>query len=216
MILARRRALTRMKHQGLVPKHQVLDNKISALYRNEIKATDMTFQLVPRDDHRRNLAEKAIQTWKDHFIGVLSGTAASFPEHLWCQIIPQAERQLLLIRQSKTNPNISAYAHVYCPHDYNAAPFVPVGMETLVHDKPKCRRTFAGHCSKGFFLGTSFDHYRSWTMWMHDTRSTRVSATVFHKHKYLTHPTIIPQCQPFLPPQWQQVMRDDARIHTPA
>ena len=115
MILARRRALTRIKHQGIEPKHQVLDNEISALYRNEIKSTNMTLQLVPPDDHRRNLAEKAIQTWKDHFISALSGTAASFPEHLWCQIIPQAEHQLLLLRQSKTNPKISAYAHMYGP-----------------------------------------------------------------------------------------------------
>ena len=27
-------------------------------------------------------------------------------------------------------------------------------------------------------------------MWMTDTRSTRVSATVYHKHKYLTTPTV--------------------------
>ena len=82
MILARRRALTRMKNQGIVPKPQVLDNEISGLYQNEIKATDMTFQLVPPDNHRHNIADKAIQTWKYHFIGVLSGTAAYFLEHL--------------------------------------------------------------------------------------------------------------------------------------
>ena len=98
MILARHRALTRMRHQGIEPKHQVLDNEISALYCNEIKSTNTTFQLVPSDDHRRNLAKKAIQTWKDHFIDILSGTAASFPEHLWCQIIPQAKRQVLHLR----------------------------------------------------------------------------------------------------------------------
>ena len=80
MILARQRALVCMKNQCIVPKHQVLDNEISALYQNEIKATNMTFKLVPPDDHCRNLAKKSIQTWKDHFIGVLSGTAASFPK----------------------------------------------------------------------------------------------------------------------------------------
>ena len=36
MILARRRALTRMKIQGIVPKHQVLDNEISVAYKAEI------------------------------------------------------------------------------------------------------------------------------------------------------------------------------------
>ena len=65
-------------------------------------------------------------------------------------------------------------------------------METLVHDKPKRRCTFAEHCNNGFVLGTLFDHYRACTMWMTDTRATRVSATVFHKHKYLTTPTVTP------------------------
>ena len=65
-------------------------------------------------------------------------------------------------------------------------------METLVHDKPKKRRTFAEHCSKGWVLGTSFEHYRAWTMWMKTTRALRVSATVFHKHKYISNPAITP------------------------
>ena len=98
MILTRQRALARMKLQGIIPKHEVLDNEISDAYRTEICDTNMTFQLVSPDNHRRNLAERAIQTWKDHFVGVLSGTASTFPLHLWCQIIHQAERQLLLLQ----------------------------------------------------------------------------------------------------------------------
>ena len=192
LILARRRGLARMRLQGIVPKHQILDNEISAAYRAEIAATGMTHQLVPPDDHRRNIAEKALQTWKDHFIGVLSGTADTFPLHLWCQIIPQVERQLLLLQQSNAHPKLSAYAHVYGPHNYDAHPFVPIGMETLVHEKPRRRKTFAEHCKKGFVLGTSFEHYRAWTIWMNETRATRVSGTVFHKHKYISTPAVTP------------------------
>ena len=92
----------------------------------------MTYQLVPPEDHRRNLAERAIQTWKDHFVGVLSGSTNTFLIQLWCQAILQAERQLLLLQQSRLNPKISAYANVYGTHDHNAHPFVPIGMETLV------------------------------------------------------------------------------------
>ena len=77
-----------------------------------------------------------IQTWKNHFVGVLSGTAATFPLHLWCQATPQAERQLMLFSMSNVNPKISSYTHVYGKHDHNAKPFVPIGMESLVHDKP--------------------------------------------------------------------------------
>ena len=120
--------------------------------------------MVLLDDHRRNIVEKSIQTWKDHFFGVISGTVATFPRHLWCQAIPQAERQLMLLRQTNINPKISTYAHVYGQQDYSTHPFDPIGMETLVHGKPRRRKTFAEHCSKGYVLGTSFEHYFAWEM----------------------------------------------------
>ena len=119
----------------------------------------MTYQLVPPDDHWRNIAERAIQTWKNHFVSVLSCAASTFPLHLWCRVIPQPERQLLLLSHSNVNTHISSYAHVYGQHDYSAEAFVPIGMESLVHDNPQRRRTFAEHCKKGFVLGTSFEHY---------------------------------------------------------
>ena len=151
----------------------------------------MEYQLIPPDDHRRNIAEKAIQTWKYHFIAALSGTCSNFPLHLWCQTIPQMERQLLL-RQSNSNPKISTYAYLYGHHDYNAVPFVPIGIESMTHDKPNRRKTFAKHCSKGWILGTSPEHYRCWIHWSNDTRTTRITATTFLKHKYLTNPTVTP------------------------
>eukprot|EP00804_Cyclotella_cryptica_P023928 CCRYP_010044-RA/>CCRYP_010044-RA protein AED:0.06 eAED:0.07 QI:0/0/0/1/1/1/3/0/1072 len=192
LILARTRALARMRACGLSPKRQVLDNEASAAYKQAILDSGMTYQLVPPDDHRRNVAEKAIQTWKDHFVAVISGTADKFPLHLWCQLIPHMERQLNLLRQSNANPKISAYAHLYGPHDYNAAPFVPLGMEALVHDKPHRRKTYAQHCSRGWIIGTSTEHYRCWKIWSPTTRSTRIAATVFFKHKYITNPSVTP------------------------
>ena len=93
----------------------------------------MTYQLFPPDDHWCNIAEKSIKTWKDHFIGVLSGTAPTFPMHLWCQLISQAYTQLLILVKSQANPKILAYAHLYGPHDYNSMPFLPIGMEALMN-----------------------------------------------------------------------------------
>ena len=112
-----------MKLYGIVPKHQVLNNEASAAYKEVIRQLGITYQLVPSDNHRRNIVEKAIKTWKYHFIGVLHGTAATFPMHLLCQLIPQAERKLLLLRQEYANPNISAYAYLYGPHNYSDEPF---------------------------------------------------------------------------------------------
>ena len=47
-----------MKLCGIVKKRQILDNKASSLYKQEIRDMNMTYQLVPPDDHRRNIAEK--------------------------------------------------------------------------------------------------------------------------------------------------------------
>ena len=116
---------------------------------------------------------------------VLSGTAPTFLLHLWYQIVPQDERQLLLLRQTKCNPKVNAYKHLYGQHYNNAHPFVPIGMECVVHEKPRRRKTFAQHCKRGFVLGTSPYHYQAWNVWMEETRSERVSATVFFKHKYI-------------------------------
>jgi hypothetical protein len=100
LILARARALAWMRRRGLIPKHQILDNQASAEYKAAIDASGMTYELVPPEEHRCNMAEKGIQTFKDHFVGVISGCAPSMPIHLWFQLLPQVERQLLLLRQS--------------------------------------------------------------------------------------------------------------------
>ena len=69
----------RLKEDGFEPKLHILDNEISQEFKNAIKANQMKFQLVPPNDHRRNIAEKAIQVFKDHFISVLCGTDITFP-----------------------------------------------------------------------------------------------------------------------------------------
>ena len=62
MIRARRAALLRMELQDIVPVLQILDNEISEAYKEEIRNTGMKYQMVPPDDHHRNIAERAIQT----------------------------------------------------------------------------------------------------------------------------------------------------------
>ena len=90
MMLYKRQALQRMHTVEITPKRQVLDNKKSMSYMQEIMATGMTYQLVPPDEHRRNIAGKKIQTWKYHFIAVCSGVSSNFIIHLWFRLIPQS------------------------------------------------------------------------------------------------------------------------------
>ena len=60
MIKARHKSLKRIKLQGIVPLHQILDNEIYEAYKEEILATKMPYQLVSPDDHLPNIAERAI------------------------------------------------------------------------------------------------------------------------------------------------------------
>ena len=124
----------------------------------------MTFQLVPLDDHSYNIAKKAFQFRKDHFISVLSGVSATFPLHLWCQVTPQAEKKLLLLRQSNVNNKILLYTHLYGNHDYYAIPFAPIGMEALIHKKPSQRKTWYQQAVKVWVLDTSDEHYCCWRL----------------------------------------------------
>ncbi len=110
-----------------------------------------------------------------------------------CQLLPQVKQQLFLLCQSWLHPNLSAYAHVYGHHDYNRHPFIPIGMEALVHNKHHKRCTYTEHCKKAFALGTSPDHYQCWKFWSTTTRATRILGAAFFKHKYLSNPLATPE-----------------------
>jgi hypothetical protein len=115
------------------PKTHVLDNEASEAFKNEIKK-NYKIQLVPPDNHRRNLAERAIQTFKNHFKSVLAGVDDSFPMKLWDKLLPQVILTLNLLRQSNVAPTISVYAYVNGPFDYNAMPLAPMGCAAQIYE----------------------------------------------------------------------------------
>ena len=91
MVAAYQLLVDRLTSAGFEPKMHILDNEISAGYKEAIRKNKMKYQLVPPNDHRRNAAEKAIQVFKDHFIAVLCGTDIEFPLRLRSRLLPQAE-----------------------------------------------------------------------------------------------------------------------------
>jgi hypothetical protein len=98
MIQAYQCLIDRLKSAGIIPKHHITDNECLEEFKATIKKNDTTYQLVPPHDHQRNLAEKAISTFKAHFISILSGTNTNFPLHLWDWLLPQAEHTLIMLR----------------------------------------------------------------------------------------------------------------------
>jgi len=95
----------------------------------------MDHEHLPPWDHRRKLLERAIQTAKRHFISIVYGVDTSFPMHLCCRLLPQADLTLNLIQQSNVAPNVSAYANVHGTHTFMRKPFAPMGCAVWSHNK---------------------------------------------------------------------------------
>ena len=111
---------------------------------------------------------------------------------LWCRLLPQAEHQLNLLRKSRVDPTKSAFEVLRGPHDFNANPWAPLGCKCEIHVAPSKRKTWEEHTKTGFYVGSSWDHYRCHEVWIQDSKHTRVGQTVFFKHKYLTDPITTP------------------------
>ena len=141
------------------PTMHILDNEALVEFKKEIKK-NCNLQLVPPDTHRRNLAERAIQTFKSHFISILAGVDPAFPMSLWDRLLPQAVLTLNLLRQANKTPTMSAYQYVNGPFDYNVTPLGPLGCKVQFHESINRRRTWDPRALTGWYLGTSIEHYR--------------------------------------------------------
>jgi hypothetical protein len=84
--------------------------------------TKQEFQMVPPHVHRRNAAERAICTYKNHFFAALSGTDPKFPMNQWDKLLPQTTLALNLLRGSRINPRLSVQAQLHGACDFNLAP----------------------------------------------------------------------------------------------
>ena len=138
-------AFKTLQQSGLSPKLAKLDNECSKALKEFIVEEEATFELAPPYIHRSNAAERAIRTFKNHFIAGLSTCDKDFPLHLWDKLVPQANLTLNLLRASRINPKLSAYAQVFGAYNYNAHPIGPPGTLVMIHEKPNQRKTWARH-----------------------------------------------------------------------
>jgi hypothetical protein len=135
--------------------------------------------------HRRNAAERAIRTFKEHFVAGISSVDPTFPLHLWDRLLPQAGITLNLLRTLRLHPQLSATAHFHGLVDYNKTAFAPPGCKIIAHEKPGKRRTWAPHGQHGYSLGPAMHHYRCQNVYISSTASERIVDTLeFFPHNY--------------------------------
>jgi hypothetical protein len=99
--------------RGLKVKLMKIDNGASKLLKAYLHQQDITFQLVPPYSNRRNSAERAIRSFKDHLIAGLCSTDKSFPMHLWDRLLPQAVMTLNMLRTPRINPKLSSATQIF-------------------------------------------------------------------------------------------------------
>ena len=104
-------------------------------YKN-ITSEKITIQLVEPKDHRVNAAERAIQTFKHHFVVGLATVDIDFPIQLWDKFLLRAQMSLNFMRTSCLDPNKTSYDELEGAFDFNKTPLAPLGMKALLLEDP--------------------------------------------------------------------------------
>ena len=180
----------RLKKGGLKPNTYILDNECSSTLREAFTKNDIKYQLDKPHMHRANAAERAIQTFKAHFKAGLASLDPDFPVREWDRLLPQAEMTLNMLRSSRINPNLSAYALLFGEFDYNKTPLVPPGTKVLAHKKPDDRGSWAFNGEEGWSIGPAMQHYRCIRCYFTPTKSERNVDTVTFFPKSIPFPKI--------------------------
>jgi hypothetical protein len=97
------------------------------------------------NNYRQNLAERAIQTFKNHFKAVLAGVDETFPMHLWDRLLLKIITTLNLLPQSNAVPRISMYKHISGNFDYNKTRLAPMVCAVQMQEGKDRQGTWAEH-----------------------------------------------------------------------
>ena len=156
----------------------VMDNEESLAFQRAIATNKCKLQLVPPHVHRCNVAERAIRTFKDHFLVILAGTPPLFPANRWDLLIPQAELTLNLLRPTPNATATSVWEALFGPFNFDATPLAPAGCCVQIHNKPSLRRSWDFHAQDGFYIEPALQHYHCYRVLTKESHAVIVSDAI--------------------------------------
>ena len=148
-----------LESKGYKPKLNVMDNQATKVIKAYLNPRHAKLQLVKPHNHSGNAAERAIQTFKNQFIGALCTTDSNFPVQLWDKLAPQVQDSINLLHQSCINPNQSACKALEGPYNWNRYPMAPPGMKAIINNNADSRASWVPHGLNAWLIGPSKDHY---------------------------------------------------------
>ena len=176
----------RLKAVNNAPMMHIMDNEASAALQHVITTNGCQLQLVPQHVHRRNAAERAIRTFKDHFLACLAGMDPTFPADCWDLLLPQVELTLNLLRPTPLRTATSAWEALFGKFTFDATPMGPAGCKVLIHAKPAVRRSWDFRVHDGYHLGPALSHYRCYRVLTKTSKAVLITDAVrFRPHKPL-------------------------------
>jgi hypothetical protein len=137
-----------------------MDNQCTKQIEKILTANDCDLMLVEPHNHHVNTAERAIQTFKDHFISALATTDSEFPLQLWDKLTSQVENTLNLMQASRINPSMLTYEAIWGPYDWNHFALAPPGCKAIIYESPDARGSWGSHGMDAWYLSLLVDHYR--------------------------------------------------------
>ena len=181
-----------LESKGFKPKFHVTDNECSQRIKRYLQSQGATHQAVPADAHGANAAERAVQTFKNHFIAGLATVDPQCPIQLWDEFIEQAQNTLNMLRTSRVNPKLSAYEILEGPYNFNKVPLAPPGTKAIVYIDPKNRTTWGVHGEDAFYVGPAPGHYRCYKFFIVGTKAYRIAQAAQFYPAHCKMPAVAP------------------------
>jgi hypothetical protein len=175
-----------LEEKGYKPNLNVMDSQATTVIKAYLTPQQVSLQLVEPHNHHISAAERAIQTFKNHFIGALGTTNANFPIQLWDKLTPQVLDTMNLLRCSRLHPNRSAYKTLEGVYYWNRYPMAPPGTKAIIYKDSTTCTSWEPHGLNAWILGPSKDHYRCHLCYVPRPGNKRLlgfrSANLFPQH----------------------------------
>ncbi len=173
-----------LESKGHKIKLNVMDNQASKVIKEYLTLQRCENLLVEPNNHQVNASERAIQTFKAHFISALATTDSNFPLQLWDRLTPQVKHTLNILRSSRLDPTKSAYEAIHGPYDWDHFLLAPPGCKAVIYKFPEAWGSWASRGTDAWCVGPSMDHYQCNHFFVTETRAYCIfgSAELFPQH----------------------------------
>ena len=135
-----------------------MDNETSKDVEDFIASQQTSQKYTPPDMHRKNPAERSLQTYKSCIKSTIASLPPTFPIALCCKLLPQIDLIVNIIRKCSQNPLLSAWAAMEGEYHFDSTPILPAGSEMLMYEKPGRRHMFGYIAKKAWYIAPCLRH----------------------------------------------------------